>query len=114
MTGARRSRDKAAARALAVTKRSHDSLQPDSLSVIRYFARHADVIDRWHVDDEASRQGDVRSDARALLGDRLLGDLNENLLAFMKKVADRWSAAAFGPTSRSEIRLALIRSSRVW
>src|SRR3984893_11232238 len=32
----------------------------------------------------------------------------------MKKVADRGGAAAFGPASRSEIGLALVRSSRVW
>ena len=53
-------------------------------------ARHADVIDGRHVDQEAAGQGDVRSDARALLTQRLLGNLNDNLLAFLQQIGDGW------------------------
>ncbi len=51
-------------------------------------ARDAGVVDRRHEDQEAAGQSDVRGDARALLGDGLLGDLNENLLAGLEQVAD--------------------------
>src|SRR5579859_3930283 len=34
------------------------------------FARHADVVDRRHVDEEAARESDVAGDACALLAER--------------------------------------------
>jgi hypothetical protein len=49
------------------------------------FAADADVRDGGHEDQEAAGQGDVRGDARALLGDGLLGDLNQNLLAGLSR-----------------------------
>ena len=52
------------------------------------FAADADVGDGGHEDQEAARESDVRSDARALLGDGLLGDLDQNLLAGFEQVAD--------------------------
>ncbi len=51
-------------------------------------ARDARVVHRRHEDKEAAGQRDVRGDARALLGDRLLGDLNENLLSGLQQLAD--------------------------
>ena len=39
---------------------------------------------------ETARQGDVRGDARTLLGDGLLGDLNKNFLAGLQQVRDDW------------------------
>ena len=44
-------------------------------------ARNADVIDRRHVNQEAARERDVASDARALFAQRLLGDLHQDFLA---------------------------------
>ena len=51
-------------------------------------ARDADVVDGRHVDQEAAGQRDVRGDARALLAQRLLGDLNDDLLAFLQQIGD--------------------------
>ena len=65
-----------------------NALQPQALFVAGDLARHAHVLERGHVDHVASRQGDVRSDARALLAQRLLGDLNDDLLAFLQQVGD--------------------------
>jgi hypothetical protein len=52
------------------------------------FAADADVRDGGHEDQEAAGQGDVRGDAGALFGDGLLGDLNQNLLAWLQEVGD--------------------------
>ena len=46
------------------------------------------MVHRRHEDQEAAGQSDVRGDARALLRDGLLGDLNENLLAGLEQIAD--------------------------
>ena len=43
-------------------------------------ARDAGVVDRRHEDQEASGKGDVRCNARALFGDWLLCDLDEDFL----------------------------------
>ena len=63
-------------------------LEALALFVGRDLAADADVRDGGHEDQEAAGQGDVRGDARALLGDGLLGDLNENLLARLQQIAD--------------------------
>ena len=42
-----------------------------------------------HVNYEASRQGDVRGDARALLSQRLFGDLDDDFLAFFEEIGNR-------------------------
>src|SRR4051812_16339882 len=64
----------------------YELTQADALAVGFDLARDADVLDRRHVNQITSGQGDVRSDARALLGNRLFGDLNQNLLAFAQEV----------------------------
>ena len=51
-------------------------------------ARHADVIDRRHEDQEAARHRDVRGEARALGAERLLDDLDEDFLPFLEQVFD--------------------------
>ncbi len=56
-------------------------------------ARHADVIHRGHVDQEAARQRDVAGDARALLAQRLLGDLNDDFLARLQHFGNELRAA---------------------
>ena len=81
-----RAHDEAARDALPV--RLQDALQPLALFVAGDLARDADVIDRRHVDHEPARQRDVRCDARALLAERLLGNLDDDLLPFLQQVGD--------------------------
>src|SRR5207253_9549741 len=59
-------------------------------------ARDADVIHRGHVDEEASGERDVAGDPRALAGDRVLRDLDDDLLPFAQQVRDR----GLGPLRR--------------
>src|SRR6185369_1958079 len=47
------------------------------------------MLNSRHVNEETSGQCDVRRDARALLRNRLLRDLDEYLLAFAQQVRDR-------------------------
>jgi len=42
---------------------------------------NADMVDGGHVHQEAARQGHVAGDARSFFAQRLLGDLNDDLLA---------------------------------
>ena len=44
------------------------------------FARDADVVNRRHVDKEAARQSHVAGNARALLAEGFLGDLDDDFL----------------------------------
>ena len=46
----------------------------------RDFARHADVINRRHVYEKTAGKRDVAGDARALFAERLLGDLDDDVL----------------------------------
>ena len=41
----------------------------------------------------------MRSDARALLSERLFGDLNDDLLAFLQQVGDGWQRRPFSGTA---------------
>ena len=66
----------------------NDALQPLALFFGSNLARNAGVIHRRHVDQEAARQRDVAGDARAFLADRLLGNLDQDFLAFLQQVAD--------------------------
>src|SRR6185369_12005111 len=70
-------------------KRLNQLAQAMAFAVRLNLARHADVFDCRHVNEKTSRQRNVRSDARALLGNRLLRDLNEYLLTFTQQVGDR-------------------------
>ena len=85
--------DEAAGNALAMGLQ--DLLEALALFVGRDLAGDADVVDRRHVDDEAAGQRDVRSDARALLAEGFLGDLDDDLLAFFEKVGDGGERRAF-------------------
>src|SRR5580698_1161267 len=53
------------------------------------------MVDSRHVDQETARQGDVRSDARALLSERFLGYLDDEFLAFAQQVANGWRGGLF-------------------
>jgi hypothetical protein len=50
--------------------------------------RHADMIHRRHVDEEAPRQRDVAGDTRAFAGDGVLRHLHDDLLSFAQQVGD--------------------------
>src|ERR1019366_891778 len=65
-----------------------DFLQAAAFGVGLDFARDAGVVDRGHEDQEAAGECDVRGNARALLGDGLLGDLDQNLLPGLEQIAD--------------------------
>src|SRR5213078_3232513 len=45
-------------------------------------------MDRGHVDQEATRQSDVAGDPRSLLAERLLGDLDDDILAGLEHLGD--------------------------
>ena len=66
----------------------HHALETMPLLFRRDLAGDAGMVHRRHVNDEAAGQSDMRSDPRALLAQRLLRDLDNNLLAFLKKVRD--------------------------
>ena len=78
--------DEAAQPVLALA--GDDALQALALFVGGDLARDADVIHRRHVNQEASGQRDVAGDARALLADGLLGNLDQDLLPFLQQVGD--------------------------
>ena len=67
----------------------HDALQTLALFFGIDLARHANVVHRRHVHQEPARQRDVAGDARALLGDWLLGDLDQDFLPFLQQVGDQ-------------------------
>ena len=53
------------------------------------------MVDGRHIDQVPARQGDVRSNARALLAQRLFGDLDDNLLALFQEVGDQRQRRTF-------------------
>ncbi len=65
-----------------------DALQAQAFFVAGDLARNAHMFQRRHVDHVAARQRDMGSDARALLAQRLLGDLDDDLLAFLEQLGD--------------------------
>ena len=67
---------------------SQNPLQAMALFVGGDLAAHAHVRHRGHEHQEPAGQRDVAGDARALLGDRLLGDLHQDLLARLQQVGD--------------------------
>ncbi len=79
--------DDESARGLAALV-NQNALEALALLVRGDFAADADVGDGGHEDQEAAGEGDMRGDAGALLGDGLLGDLDQNLLAGLEQVAD--------------------------
>ncbi len=53
------------------------------------------MIDRRHIDQMATRQRDMRGNARPLGTDRLFGNLHQDLLPFFKEILDRWQLLLF-------------------
>src|SRR5262249_36549859 len=71
-----------------------DLAKPAALLVGADAPRDADVIDRGHEHEVASRQRDVAGRARALRADGLLRDLDDDLLPFLEQVF--YAGAAVG------------------
>ncbi len=89
-----------------------NALEALALLVRGDFAADADVGDGGHEDQEAAGEGDVRSDARALLGDGFLGDLDQNLLAGLEQVADDGQIGGLHGAARGTAAIALCAGSR--
>src|SRR5579862_2232116 len=70
-------------------------------------AAHAHMRNGRHENQEAARQRDVAGDARALLCNRLLGDLYEDLLARFQKVGDDGQVRSLCRTARLSASAAL-------
>ena len=66
----------------------NDPLQALALFVRGDLARDTGMVHGRHVDQEPALQRDVTGDARAFLADGLLGDLDQNFLAFFQQIAD--------------------------
>jgi hypothetical protein len=108
--------------ALAFARRSHDeaarntrvmdlkyALQPKALLIARDFARHAGMFERRHVYDVAARQRDVRCASRALLTERFLGALNNDLVAFLQQFRDGGQWRSLGARESPLLRPRLFR-----
>ncbi len=80
--------DDAAGEAVGFAELADDAAQPRALVARFDLARHADVIDRRHEHQKPSRHRDVRGQPRALGAERLLDDLDQDLLAFLQQVLD--------------------------
>ena len=80
--------DDAAGEAVLLAELAHDAAEAPALFARLDLPRHADVIDRRHEDEEAARHRHVRGQARALGAERLLDDLDEDVLAFLQQVFD--------------------------
>ena len=57
--------------------------QPVTFTVRLDLARHADVFNGRHVNQETAGQGNVRSNASALFGDGFLGNLDQYFLTLL-------------------------------
>src|SRR5262249_46863855 len=57
------------------------------------FARNADVVNRWHINEEAARQCDMASDASAFLAEGFLRDLHDDFLVGLQHFRNElWTA----------------------
>ena len=86
---------------------SKNPLEALALFVGSNLAAHADMRNRRHEDQKASGQRDVAGDARALLGDRLLGDLNQDFLAWLQQVTDDRQIGGLHGAARRPATIAL-------
>jgi hypothetical protein len=92
----------------------HHAAQPRAVFRGANAARHADVVHRGHVDQVAARQSDVAGDARALLAQRLLGDLHDDFFARLQHFGNQLrTPVLFVPRAgaRVLIRPAFIRTA---
>ncbi len=65
------------------------------------------MIDRRHIDQEAPRQSDVAGDARTLLAERFLGDLDDHVLAGLQHFRNQlWTSRRAGVSAVMAVRAA--------
>ena len=88
-----------------------DGAEAVALGVVVDAARHADVAGLRHVDDVAARDGHEGGDARALGAERLLGDLDQDLLALAQHLLDGRDRLARRGGSALGLRLASLSPS---
>src|SRR5262249_27556403 len=103
--------DDTAGEALRLAEITHDASEAAALFARLDLARHADVVDRRHEDEEPARHRHVRGQARPLGAERLLDDLDEDLLAFLQQLLDlllRPIARAFPAASFAAVGLGFV------
>ena len=86
--GGGRADDHAAREAVRLAELLDDAAQARPLFARLDLARHTDVVDRRHEDQEAPRHGDVRGETGALRAERLLHHLHQDFLPFLQQVLD--------------------------
>ncbi len=86
--GGGRADDDAAGEAVRLAKLADDAAQPAALVARFDLAGDADVVDRRHEHEEPAGHRHVRGQARALGAERLLDDLDDDLLAFFQQLFD--------------------------
>ncbi len=72
---------------------AHDAPQAATLVARIDLAGNADVVDRRHEHQKPAGHRRVRGEAGALGAERLLGDLDDDLLAFLQQLFDLWLGA---------------------
>src|SRR5207248_1447628 len=74
--------------AAGVLRQNFLDLRAQTLSrlAVADLATHAHAFSERHVDEKAAGEGDLRSHARTLGGNRLLGDLNDQVLAALEHI----------------------------
>ena len=80
--------DHAAAEVVLLAELADNAAQARALLAAVDLPRDADVIHGRHEHQEASRQRDMTRQARALGAERLLGDLDDDVLAFLEQLFD--------------------------
>src|SRR5581483_8176095 len=80
--------DHAAGETVRLAKFAHDAAEAAALVARFDLARDADVIHGRHEDEEPAGHRYVRGEARAFGAERLLYDLDDDLLAFFQEVLD--------------------------
>ena len=104
--------DDAAAEAVLLAELLDDAAQAVALVARVDLAGDADVVDRRHEDEKAAGQRGVRRQPRALGAQRLFGDLDDDLLAFLQELFDfRLGPALAAPARCPRPRAALRRTS---
>src|SRR6185295_16743508 len=80
--------DDAAGEPVRLAELADDAAEPAALLTRFDLAGDADVIDRGHEHQEPARHRDVGGEAGALGAERLLDDLDDDLLAFLEELLD--------------------------
>src|SRR5882724_2336209 len=78
---------------IAVARFADQTAKPRTVFRGDDFARDAGVMNRGHVDQEATRQSDMAGDARAFFAERLLGDLDDHVLTGLQHLGNELRTA---------------------